>query len=183
MANICSDNGHASDRTKRSADEVDIERLVDVLLEAAVSLDLSPRVSLLSDEHRRDDVLEPAAADRMAEGTPEVLHSPRKKVACRLRSPKFRFGLDEDGQPRPKLRCVTYAEALFEAMIHRFYEDPTMVAYGEENRDWGGAFGVYRGLDRSVALSSPLQLAHLRSGDCRHGGRLCAELVGASWPS
>jgi hypothetical protein len=33
---------------------------------------------------------------------------------------------------RPASRCPaevsTYAEALFEAMIHRFYEDPTMVA-------------------------------------------------------
>lgn len=51
-----------------------------------------------------------------------------------------------NGKPLPKLQCVTFAEALFEAVAHRFYEDPTMVAYGEENRDWGGAFGVYRGL-------------------------------------
>lgn len=43
----------------------------------------------------------------------------------------------------PKLRTITYAEALFEAMMHRFYEDPTMVAFGEEPRDWGDAFGVF----------------------------------------
>ena len=60
----------------------------------------------------------------------------------------------------PRLRCLTYAEALFEAMIHRFYEDPTMVAYGEENRDWGGAFGVYRGLTEMLALPSSLQYVH-----------------------
>jgi len=35
-------------------------------------------------------------------------------------------------------------------MLYRFYEDPTMVAYGEENRDWGGAFGVYRGLTEAL---------------------------------
>ena len=35
-------------------------------------------------------------------------------------------------------------------MLHRFYEDPTMVAYGEENRDWGGAFAVYRGLTEAL---------------------------------
>ena len=46
------------------------------------------------------------------------------------------------GKPHPKLKTLTYTEALTEAMFHRFYEDPSMVAYGEENRDWGGAFGV-----------------------------------------
>jgi 2-oxoisovalerate dehydrogenase E1 component len=35
-------------------------------------------------------------------------------------------------------------------MLHRFYEDPTLVAYGEENRDWGGAFAVYRGLTEAL---------------------------------
>jgi hypothetical protein len=35
-------------------------------------------------------------------------------------------------------------------MLHRFYEDPTMIAYGEENRDWGGAFAVYRGLTEAL---------------------------------
>ena len=45
---------------------------------------------------------------------------------------------------------MTYAEAIFEAMIHRFYQDPTMIAFGEENRDWGGAFGAYRGLTEAL---------------------------------
>jgi 2-oxoisovalerate dehydrogenase E1 component len=35
-------------------------------------------------------------------------------------------------------------------MLHRFYIDPTMVAWGEENRDWGGAFAVYRGLTEAL---------------------------------
>jgi hypothetical protein len=28
--------------------------------------------------------------------------------------------------------------------------DPTVIAYGEENRDWGGAFAVYQGLTESL---------------------------------
>ena len=63
---------------------------------------------------------------------------------------KARFGLDENGKPVPKMRVFALRDALFEAMIHRFYLDPTMVAYGEENRDWGGAFAVYRGLTEAL---------------------------------
>jgi len=81
-------------------------------------------------------------ADRLAEGEPEVL-LPKEQSRLQTTLSKARFGL-ENGKPLSKLKCVTYAEALFEAMIHRFYEDPTMVAYGEENRDWGGAFAVYQ---------------------------------------
>jgi len=32
----------------------------------------------------------------------------------------------------------------------RFYVDPTLVAYGEENRDWGGAFAVYSRLTEAL---------------------------------
>jgi 2-oxoisovalerate dehydrogenase E1 component len=35
-------------------------------------------------------------------------------------------------------------------MLHRFSIDPTMAAWGEENRDWGGAFAVYRGLTEAL---------------------------------
>ena len=121
--------------------------------------------------------------ERMGEGTPEVLQSKEEsRLAATLA--KFRFGLDEDGKPRPKLRCVTYAEALFEAMIHRFYEDPTMVAYGEENRDWGGAFGVYRGLTEALPyhrlFNSPISEAAIVGtavGYALSGGRVVAELM------
>ena len=73
-----------------------------------------------------------------ARSSPPVL-MPIEESRLKTTQEKFRFGL-EDGKPLPKLKTLTYAEAIFEAMIHRFYEDPTMIAYGEENRDWGGAF-------------------------------------------
>ena len=44
-------------------------------------------------------------------------------------------------------------EALFEALMHRFYEDPTLIAYGEENRDWGGAFRRLPRIDGMSSLS------------------------------
>jgi 2-oxoisovalerate dehydrogenase E1 component len=45
---------------------------------------------------------------------------------------------------------ISLKDALFEAVLHRFSIDPTMTAFGEENRDWGGAFAVYRGLTEAL---------------------------------
>ena len=63
---------------------------------------------------------------------------------------KARYAFDTDGKPFSANRLFTYRDGVFEAMLHRFYTDPTMVAFGEENRDWGGAFACYRGLTESI---------------------------------
>jgi len=69
-------------------------------------------------------------------------------------------------------------------MIHRFYEDPTMIAYGEENRDWGGAFGVYRGLTECLPyhrlFNAPISegaIVGTAVGYALSGGRVVAELM------
>ena len=68
--------------------------------------------------------------------------------------------------------------------MHRFYEDPTMVAFGEENRDWGGAFGVYRGLTEALPyhrlFNSPISegaIVGAATGYALSGGRVVAELM------
>lgn len=54
----------------------------------------------------------------------------------------MRFAFDDAGKPVPKIKQLGVRDALFEAIIDKFYEDPTLVAYGEDNRDWGGAICV-----------------------------------------
>jgi 2-oxoisovalerate dehydrogenase E1 component len=157
------------------------ERLVHIL-RVAISDELSPRVDLSTDV--MDSVMfNHGFQERMAEGTPEVL-LPKEETRLKQLAEKFRFGLDDEGKPRPKLRTLTYAEALTEAMLHRFYEDPTMVAYGEENRDWGGAFGVYRGLTEALPyhrlFNTPISegaIAGTAVGYALSGGRVVAELM------
>jgi 2-oxoisovalerate dehydrogenase E1 component len=63
---------------------------------------------------------------------------------------KSRSGIGPDGKPLPKSQVIALRDAIFEAMLHRFSIDPTMAAFGEENRDWGGAFAVYRGLTEAL---------------------------------
>jgi 2-oxoisovalerate dehydrogenase E1 component len=174
-------NGHADEGHLAGFPEEIMERLIPVL-EAAISLDISPRLDVFSDTIG-DMMFSNQTADRLAEGAPEVL-IPKEESRLKVILQKHRFGLDENGKPLPKLRCVTYAEALFEAMIHRFYEDPSMIAYGEENRDWGGAFGVYRGLTECLPyhrlFNTPISEAAIVGtavGYALSGGRVVAELM------
>lgn len=62
---------------------------------------------------------------------------------------KERFAV-KDGKPVSKNKLFQLRDGIFEAINDKFYEDPTLVAYGEENRDWGGAFAVYRGLTEAM---------------------------------
>ena len=69
-------------------------------------------------------------------------------------------------------------------MLHRFHTDPTFIAYGEENRDWGGAFACYRGLTESIPyhrlFNSPISEAAIVGTACGYamsGGRVCAEVM------
>ena len=174
------ENGHADDG-KLDAFRDDIgARLVNVL-EAAASLEISPRMDVQVDAIG-DVMFSNEYKDRMDEREPEVL-IPKENSRLKTTLSKNRFGL-KDGKLLPKLRTLTYAEALFEAMIHRFYEDPTMIAYGEENRDWGGAFSVYRGLTECLSyhrlFNSPISEAAIVGtavGYALSGGRVVAELM------
>lgn len=147
----------------------------------AVSLEISPRIS--------GEVIEAAMfsnkkVDRFEEREPEVLLPKAENLRSKSLVSKARFGLDEHGKPLPGNKVFAYRDALFEAMLHRFYEDPTMVAYGEENRDWGGAFAVYRGLTEALPyhrlFNSPISEGAIVGsgvGYALSGGRAVVELM------
>lgn len=97
---------------------------------------------------------------------------------------KARYALDADGKALAKAKVFAYRDGLFEAMVHRFYEDPTMAAWGEENRDWGGAFAVYRGLTEALPykrlFNSPISEGAIVGsgvGYALSGGRAVVELM------
>lgn len=171
------DNGHA-DESQLEAYRLSAVEQITKVLQAAISPDLSPRISDIGALMFSNKI-----CDRMGDGTPDVLLS-LDETRLKVVHEKARFGLNEQGKPLPKLKTLTYAEALFEAMIHRFYEDPTMIAYGEENRDWGGAFGAYRGLTEALPyhrlFNSPISEAAIVGtavGYALSGGRVVAELM------
>ncbi len=174
-------NGHA-DASALEDIKACSAQLIERVVSAAVDLDLSPRLDASSGviggmmfSNQRAEALD----DRQ----PEVLQA-LEDSRLKITSAKHRFGLDEAGQPLPKLQTLTYAEAIFEAMIHRFYQDPTMIAFGEENRDWGGAFGAYRGLTEALPyhrlFNTPISEAAIVGvavGYALAGGRAVPELM------
>ena len=63
-----------------------------------------------------------------------------KKLKEKERSPIV------DGKPVSKMKLFNLRDAISEVIFDRFYEDPTLITYGEDVRYWGGAFAIYRGM-------------------------------------
>ncbi|MDR1807369.1 MAG: dehydrogenase, partial [Propionibacteriaceae bacterium] len=63
---------------------------------------------------------------------------------------KVRKARDDADQPVSKLKAYQLRDGLFEAVAHRFSLDPTLAAWGQDARDAGGPFAVYRGLTELV---------------------------------
>ena len=176
-------------RTKGHADDARLEDLRESVIErirktvgASVSLDMSPHLNTAGDSIGAM-MFSNQKADALADRQPEVLQA-MADSRFKATSVKHRFGLNQAGEPLSRLKSLTYAEAIFEAMLHRFYHDPTMIAYGEENRDWGGAFGAYRGLTEAIPyhrlFNSPISEAAIVGtavGYALAGGRVVAELM------
>ncbi len=178
-ANICTQP--ELDAMKEKIDEL----ILDVY-KLAIDLDISPRLDLMPAGNELEKVM---FSNQRVESfdtsrQPEVLMPKEENPRVKQIANKSRFGLDENGKRLPKSRCVSMRDALFEAIIDRFYIDPTLVAYGEENRDWGGAFAVYRGLTEALPyhrlFNSPISEAAIVGsavGYALEGGRVIAELM------
>ncbi|MDR1317518.1 MAG: dehydrogenase [Spirochaetales bacterium] len=148
----------------------------------ATSLEISPRVE---GEYIGKVMFSNTCAETLDPGRkPETLLPKTDNPRSLKLAGKSRFGLDAAGKPVPKLKAFNYRDALFEAVLHRFYEDPTMIAYGEENRDWGGAFAVYQGLSEALPyyrlFNSPISegaIVGSAAGYALCGGRALVELM------
>ena len=152
----------------------------------AIDLNLSPRAdlyapgSLLETTMFSNGKVESYDPERTPETLIALEDNPRVKQLAKL----SRSGIGENGETLPKGRCISIRHALFEAVIERFYQDATLVAYGEENRDWNGAFAVYNGLTETLPyhrlFNSPISEAAIVGtavGYALEGGRALVELM------
>jgi 2-oxoisovalerate dehydrogenase E1 component len=156
------------------------------MFKLATDLDASPRVSSTSElvgevmfSNQRVERFD----DRVPEFRQDLAENPRvQQLRGKIRTPQF------EGKPTPKIKAFSVRDAIFEAMLYRFAIDPTMIAFGEENRDWGGAFAVYRGLTEALPyhrlFNSPISEAAIAGaavGYAIEGGRVVAELMYADF--
>lgn len=101
---------------------------------------------------------------------------------------KLRYAFDEKGQQVSNMKRYNIRDGLFEAIIDRYYKDPTLTSYGEDVRDWGGAFAVYKGLTEALPyhrlFNSPISEAAIVSSAVGYGlcgGRVIVELMYADF--
>jgi 2-oxoisovalerate dehydrogenase E1 component len=167
----------------------DIRKDMTDLMSQILKLSIDPKISPLLDLKKDPDVIGKMmfsnnSADRMEEGTPEVLMSMEENPRVKSLKNKERFYKDKDGNPVSKAKLYQLRDGIFEAVIDRFYKDPTLAAWGEENRDWGGAFAVYRGLTEALPyhrlFNSPISegaIVGTAIGYGMCGGRVIAEIM------
>ena len=176
--------GLATDAEVDAIDETVIRTITD-----AVRLAIDPAVSPRMDLGKTPDAIEKIMFSNerkvaMENRPADMLMSKEENPRVQQIAKKVRFAYDENGKPVSKNKVYQLRDGLFEAIIDKFYEDPTLVAYGEENRDWGGAFAVYRGLTEAVPyhrlFNSPIAEASIVGtavGYAMCGGRALVELM------
>ncbi len=97
---------------------------------------------------------------------------------------KERFGFDANGKPVGKNKVYQLRDGIAEPIINKFYEDPTLISFGEDVRDWGGAFAVYRGMTEAIPyhrlFNTPIAEAGIAGaavGYAMSGGRAVGEIM------
>jgi 2-oxoisovalerate dehydrogenase E1 component len=155
------------------------------ILKLVVDENISPGLDLTSDPDRIGKMMfSNGSEDRMEDRKPEVLLPLEENPRVRSLKNKERFYKDKEGKPVSKAKLYQLRDGIFEAVIDRFYKDPTLAAWGEENRDWGGAFAVYRGLTEALPyhrlFNSPISegaIVGTAIGYGMCGGRVIAEIM------
>jgi len=176
--------GVAIDDEFAAIDATIIETVTNALQMAADPV-ISPRMDLFKTPAAIEDIMfSSGKVAKMEDRKPDVLMEKKDNLRVQAIAKKERFAFDAAGKPVSKNKVYQYRDGVFEAIIDKFYEDPTLIAYGEENRDWGGAFAVYRGLTEALPyhrlFNSPIAEAAIVGsavGYAMCGGRVIVELM------
>ena len=164
---------------------IGIEELMTEMLKVSIDPSISPLIDISKDPDAIGKMMfSNSSADMLEEGTPDVLIPLEENSRVKSLKTKERFYKDKNGNPVSKARLYQLRDGIFEAILDRFYKDPTLVAWGEENRDWGGAFAVYRGLTEALPyqrlFNSPISegaIVGTAIGYGMCGGRVIAEIM------
>jgi len=155
------------------------------ILKLSIDDSVSPHLDLVKDPDLIGKMMfSNGSYDRMEDGIPEVLMPLSENPRVKSIKTRERFHKDKEGNPVSKARLYQLRDGIFEAVIDRFFKDPTLAAWGEENRDWGGAFAVYRGLTEALPyhrlFNSPISegaIVGTAIGYGMCGGRVIAEIM------
>ncbi|MCM8899634.1 dehydrogenase [Caldicoprobacter algeriensis] len=166
----------------------DVKERIDRIYRLAIDEKKSPRMDLVSNPDAIASLMfSNQRIEKMEDRECEVLIPKEENPRLQQIKRKVRVGI-QDGKPVPKNKVFQLRDAIFEALLDKFYVDPTLIAYGEDNRDWGGAFAVYRGLTEALPyhrlFNAPISEAAIVAsavGYAMCGGRVVVELMYADF--
>lgn len=160
----------------------DVKELILEMFIKSIDDEISPVMS--NPDVIGDMMFSDESVDSFSDATPEVLMPLEENPRVKRIAGKERFAFDESGKPFSKMKQFQLRDAIFEAMMDRFYKDASLIAYGEENRDWGGAFAVYGGMTEALPyhrlFNSPISEAAIVGtaiGYAMCGGRVVPEIM------
>ena len=167
----------------------DVVARITKIMKLAIDDSISPRMDLNKNPNLIADIMfSNQKVEKMEDRQPDVLAPMEESPRVKALKNKIRYAFDENGKPVSKNKVFGLRDGIFEAIIHRYYTDPTLIAYGEDNRDWGGAFAVYRGLTEVIPyhrlFNSPIAESAIVGssvGYAMAGGRAIVELMYADF--
>lgn len=169
-------------QTDLDAIQADIKVLINEMFLKAIDDELSPRMK--NADVISDMMFSNGSVESFSESKPDVLMPMDEISRVKKITSKERFAFDSDGKPFSKMKQFQLRDGIFEAIIDRFYKDASLIAYGEENRDWGGAFAVYGGMTEALPyhrlFNSPISEASIIGtaiGYAMCGGRVIPEIM------
>jgi 2-oxoisovalerate dehydrogenase E1 component len=173
----------AATETELAAIDEYAAQTVEKVCRLAVDLSISPR---LGGDAIARVMFSNSTEARLPGIPPDAVRKPLEQNSRVLAiAKKSRSGLDPaTGEKLSEAKAVSFRDALFEAISHHAYHDARLIIYGEENRDWDGAFAVYRGLTESLPyhrlFNAPISegaIVGTAVGHAIEGGRPLAELM------
>ena len=181
--------GIADESEFEALDEMIVSRMTEII-KLATDDSISPRMDLNRDpdaiasimfSNQKVHSMDPSRKAEMLK--PHDENDRVKEMAGKIRTAR-----DSEGNPVPKMKVYNIRDGLCEPIIEKFYDDPTLIAYGEDNRDWGGAFGVYKKITDSIPyhrfFNAPISESAIVGsavGYAMCGGRAIVELMYADF--
>ena len=165
--------------------QADMKEVIFEMYKLAIDETVSPRMDLVKDNELLGEMMfSNGSVDSFGDATPDVNHPMEENPRVKQIAGKSRFYKDAQGKPVSSMKMYNFRDGVFEAIVDRFYKDSSLVAYGEENREWGGAFAVYRGLTEALPyhrlFNAPIAEAAIIGtaiGYAMCGGRVIPEIM------
>ncbi len=174
------------------ATETELDKIVEHVKETnfrnfqlAIDETISPRMDLVANPDAIADMMfTNGHVEAFSDAKPDVNIPMEEIPRVQQIAKKERYGFDANGALVSKNKVFQLRDGLFEAIVDRFYKDPTLISYGEDVRDWGGAFAVYRGLTEALPyhrlFNTPISESAIVGsavGYAMAGGRALVELM------